>query len=89
MVAQLKDKTIQVYVGEDAIAQGLAKFYKAAKAQLADGFQAGQDLPPLAIEAFNDVTAAMKDSGNVGEELKADKGKLIVSLACAIDEIVD
>lgn len=53
------------------LAAGLEKFAMAVKAALKDGFQPGQDIPPVLSSAIVDLIPAMQGVEVVKDELKA------------------
>lgn len=70
------------------LANGLAKILKAAKDAAADGWQSGQDLPVVLLEAFKELPGMISGFSDVGAEFKADKGKLLLALSIALDEVI-
>jgi hypothetical protein len=67
------------------LGMALEKMVKASKQALADGFQAGQDIPAIAVSAFGELTQALGGLQNVSAEAKADPGKIAVVGALVID----
>lgn len=70
------------------LAQGIVKMVKAAREALKDGFQPTQDVPVLLMESVKELPAAVGGLDKLGAEAKADKGKLIVALSLAVDELL-
>lgn len=74
-------KKVQIELPESAAALGdsLVKIVESVKAALKDGFQPGQDLPPLMASGLEQLIAAVKVMGGVITE--ADEDKLGVAQA--------
>lgn len=53
--------------------QGVAKFVKAMKVALADGWQAGSDLPVAMSHALSDLVPALNGITEVAAEVAEDK----------------
>jgi len=70
----VQTKTVEVVVTKEAyeLGQGLAKFVDTVKQAMADGFQAGQDVPPIISSAIADLVPALDGANKVGAE-SADK----------------
>jgi hypothetical protein len=70
------------------LADGLVKLIDAVRTALKDGWQPGTDLPAIATSAFAILPPAIAGFDQLGAEFKADKGKLVLALAVAVDKIV-
>jgi hypothetical protein len=81
---------IEVEVPKEAheLAKGIMKIIQASRVALADGFQPTQDLPVLLVEAVKELPAALGGVDKLGDEFAADKGKMLVALSLAIDEVL-
>lgn len=64
--------SIEVQVNESVkdFTDKLGNFIKVCDSVLADGFQAGSDLPPVALSAYNDLLPAMQRLKDLGPALK-------------------
>ena len=62
--------TVKVPQETYALEQGLVKFVGACKTALADGFQAGQDLPVIISAALADLLPAVAGVSALTEEVK-------------------
>lgn len=84
------NQKVEVEVSKEAyeLGQGLAKFHKAVKVALADGFQVGQDLPPIIQSAIADLVPAVQGAELLGEESKADMKAFANALYLGSSEIV-
>ena len=65
---QLKTVTVTVTKEAHELGEGLAKFVAVAKKCVEDGFQAGQDIPPLMASAIADLVPALEGANKVGAE---------------------
>ena len=70
------------------LADAVGGVVKAVKAALADGWQMGTDLPAIAVAAVGLLGPAISGIEKLPEEFKADKGKMILALAVALDEVL-
>lgn len=70
MTEQIQTKTVEVVVSKEAyeLGQGIAKFVEAVKTATKDGFQVGQDVPPIISSALADLVPALDGAGKVGAE---------------------
>lgn len=66
--------------------QGLAKFVGAVKQALADGFEVGQDLPPIIASAVADLLPAMQDIDKLDT---ADRIAFSKALALTVADVAD
>ena len=60
------------------LAMGVLELIKAVKKSLDDGFQPGQDIPVIAMEAFQKMLPAVEGVSKLGEEAKELKPFLAV-----------
>jgi hypothetical protein len=79
--------TVDVPKETQELVQAIVEVVKAAKLALADGFQPGQDLPVIAVAAFQNLLAGVQGIAQLPEEAKADPGKLAVVLALGLDQL--
>jgi hypothetical protein len=61
---------VEVTVSKEAyeLGQGIAKFHEAIKQALADGWQSGQDIPPIISSAVADLVPAVQGADQVSKE---------------------
>lgn len=70
------------------LGQGLAKFLKATKQALADGWQPGQDLPVLMAAAVTELVPALQGVEQLDDEAKADKQAFTMALVVSLGDAV-
>lgn len=63
-----KDITVTVSKEAHELGEGIAKFHAAVKQALADGWQAGQDVPAVIQSAVVDLVPAMQGADQVSSE---------------------
>jgi hypothetical protein len=85
---QMVDVSVSVPKEINELAVGLSKLVAAAKQALADGFQPTQDLPVLLVEAVRELPAMVGGLDMIDDEFKADKGKFVLALSIALDEVI-
>jgi len=80
--------TVQVEVSKEAyeLGQGVAKFVTATKAALADGWQAGQDLPAVMSSAISDLIPALEGVQQIPDEAQ-DKQALVNALYLSLSPL--
>lgn len=63
---------VEVEVSKEAyeLGAGIAKFHAVVKTALADGWQIGQDIPPIMSSALSDLVPAMQGADQVSAESK-------------------
>lgn len=80
---------VKVNVPEHAhkLAQGIADFIVTSKGCLADGFQAGQDLPVVMTAALTTLVPVIGEFSNLSEELKGSKAEFALAWILAGEKI--
>lgn len=65
---------VNVKVGKETyeLEQGLVKFVRSCRLAMADGFQAGQDLPAMLTSALADLLPAIQGVEQLDDEAKGD-----------------
>lgn len=85
---EMMDMTVKVPKETMELAQGLAKLIQASRQALADGFQPTLDVPVILVAAVKELPAAVGGLDKLGPEFQADKGKLLLALSIALDEVI-
>lgn len=67
------NKTVPVSQEADEFMTKLNDFISVVKTQLADGWQAGTDLPPMMTAALMDLVPAIQAATKFGDAFTADK----------------
>ncbi len=80
-------KTVAVSKEVSELLEGLTKFAVVAKAALKDGFQAGQDLPPILSSALADLAPALQGAEAIKDEAKETK-EFAAAVALGVNELV-
>lgn len=88
METQLIDVTVKMPKNSYELGQHLAKFVNAVKLALKDGFQAGNDMPPLMLAAYKELVPAVDNVKGVGDDIKAEGIATAQAFLCAADAIV-
>jgi hypothetical protein len=70
------------------IVDAVGEMFEVVEKTVADGFQAGQDLPVIAVAAMQTVMVAMDGAKAVPAEVKADPAKLAVLSGLLAEKIV-
>lgn len=80
---------IQIEVGERSTAfiDGLALFLRKTSEVLKDGFQPGQDLPEIALAAFQELAPILGTFSKVKEEMQQNPDSQAFMAAFLINEI--
>lgn len=68
-----KDITVSVEPASYDLAQGVGAFIVVVEKQLADGFQVGQDVPPVLMAAYSDLFSKAADFAQLKGELADSK----------------
>lgn len=88
MSVELIKVEIEVTKGANDLAQGLMNLITVIKQQLDDGFQIGDDLPPVIAEAVKALPGLVNGVSNLKEEVGYDKGKVILAFVNALDKVL-
>ncbi len=85
----MSKKVVQVEVSEKAYAlgQALTELVKVSKQALADGFQAGQDVPVIVLAAASQVVKVVEGINAAGDELKEDQAAFIAALGLSAKDL--
>jgi hypothetical protein len=78
---EIGDKTNDLIIG-------LTAFIKTAKDQLQDGFQPGDDIPELAISAFQDLTPALMGVADLKAEFDSNPDSKAIAMALLANELM-
>lgn len=70
-------------------AQAVGNLFVVMKKQLADGFQAGQDLPVILTEAMKEAMIAVDGAKKVPVEVKAHPAKVGLVAGVLSEQIID
>lgn len=73
-------ETVEVSKELNDVRKALVKVVKSSKEAVADGFQAGQDIPAIAMASYQELLEALKGLNDVPAEFKEDLG---ASVRCA------
>jgi len=65
-------KSVEVEQKADELGAAICAFVKVIKEQLKDGFQVGNDVPPIVAEALKDLVVIVNDAGALPLEAKED-----------------
>lgn len=61
----------------------VVKLLKVCADQLKDGFQPGQDLPVIAVEALKDIPTVMANLGSIVPDWQEDEAGFLLAFAAA------
>ena len=67
---------------------GLSKFVGSVREALKDGFQMGQDIPPILTSALADLVPAIEGMDQVDDEFKEDPAGVIKAVSLSVSDIV-
>lgn len=84
----LVKKEIEIPKEAAELAEAIAQAVKAVKDALADGWQVGTDLPALAVQLMAILPPAIAGIDQLPAEFKADKGKMVLAVALAVDSVL-
>lgn len=79
---------VEVTKGANDLAQGVMNLLLVIKQQLDDGFQIGDDLPPVISEAVRNLPALVNGVSSLKEEVGYDKGKVLLAFVNALDKVL-
>ena len=81
---------IEVEIGESTndLINGLTEFIKTAKEQLSDGFQPGDDIPDIAISAFQDLAPALMGAAELKQEFDSNPDSRAIAMALLANELM-
>lgn len=84
-------KTVQSEVESSGydLMQGLAKVVKTIKQAVADGFQPGQDLPPVVVAAVAEMPALVAAAKDVPADAAEDKLELVKGANIGVYDVID
>ena len=82
----LVDVTVKVSKETYELALGVAELTKAVKLALKDGFQPGQDLPPILLTAVNQF-AAIEGVDKIDDEAKENPEAFAKAIAIGLSEV--
>ena len=79
---------VEVEVSKEAyeLGTGAARIIKAVKNAVADGWQAGEDLPPIIASLFAEM-AAVEGVDKINEEMKEDPAAFAKAVALALSDV--
>lgn len=82
---------VEVEVSKEAheLAQALADVAIKALSAVEDGFQAGQDLPVILVEAVSKLPSALDGVNQIGAELKEDADAFAMAFMVAGQKVSD
>lgn len=76
---EMVERTIQLPKETTDISEGLFRMVKAIKVATSDGWQAGQDLPPIMSQALIELTNMVTGIDQIDDEFKANPSAFIKS----------
>lgn len=81
---------IEVEVAKEMyeLGMGLAQVIDAVKQAMADGWQPGQDIPAIVVQAIAIIPPALAGVDQIKNELSEDKGAFISAVALPIADII-
>jgi hypothetical protein len=81
---------IEVEVAKEMyeLGMGLAQVIDAVKQAMADGWQPGQDIPVIVVQAIAIIPPALAGVDQIKNELSEDKGAFISAVALPIADII-
>ena len=80
--------TVEVEVSKEAyeLGTGAARIIKAVKEAVADGWQAGEDLPPIIASLFAEM-AAVEGIDRIDDEMKEDPAAFAKAVALSLSDV--
>lgn len=85
---EMVDKTIQVPKAVDDLGQNLSDFVGAIDKALEDGWQTGDDLPPILAAALANLVPAIQAAKAAGDDFKADPYMSVKGISIHVADIV-